>query len=290
MFSATNKVSSKNDEAKTRTASEYDFVGKQSKGQIDQHPLNTKMPSDDSAGLSCVYNSESSAAKTILITNNYSRANSLAHNQMDSASNKIKKSSITIYTHNSDTEGPASATPGNAVVYDRINILINNHYDRPMKKEFEKDGLAGLHAPICSSHIKKEKVEVEEDADEDDADKDDGNCKNGLEVSTSNGNTKFAVGDDVLVAQNDGRFYLGTIIVVRYNQTLVKFDDGTERWSSFNEITKLGAGAEQKRCVVCKKTDDRKAVVKVCEGCFRGYHRECSQGGSEQDGIWYCKR
>lgn len=275
MYPINNSFSSKSDDA--------DFVG-QTNSHKDRSVLaqsHPKMPSDDNSGLSYVYNTETSAAKTILITNNYSRAaNNSIHNEMDATGNNIKKSSITIYTHNSDSEGQA---------YDRINILINNHYDRPVKKEFDKDAhvtnTVDLHPTMCTTKIKTEKEDMTEMEKNNATVVTDGNdmaidsCRPYLPIA----------GDDVLVPETDGCFYLGTVQMVTYNKCLVRFDDGTEKWTTVGDVRKLNVPSKLPVCVACKKVNDS-AVVLVCDRCLRGYHRECNNGSQDSAGIFYCKR
>lgn len=275
MYPITNSLSSKNDE--------IDFVGP-TNGLKERSVLtqrsHSKMPSGDDDGLSYVYNTETTAAKTILITNNYSRAaNNSMHDEMDASGNNIKKSSITIYTHNSDSEGQA---------YDRINILINNHYDRPVKKEFDKDAHvknnADLHTTMCTAKIKTEKEDVTE------MDKTGATVvadSNDMAIDSCRPN-KYCVGDDVLLTESDGCFYLGTIQTITYNKCLLRFDDETEKWTTFDDIRKLSVSSKLPVCCACKNVNDNAVVV--CDRCLRGYHRECNDGSKDSSGTWYCKR
>lgn len=85
--------------------------------------------------ISCVFNSDSAAGKTILITNcshNDDLKNAThAGSPIKFANNNMKnKSSITIYTHTTDSEiipnKLQAALPPSA-----INILISNHFEHP---------------------------------------------------------------------------------------------------------------------------------------------------------------
>lgn len=92
--------------------------------------------------------------------------------------------------------------------------------------------------------------------------------------------SSFGHGQDVLLQQKDGRFYLGTVVEVDTirEQCLVKFGDNTESWSSFKDLTKLSQPDEDLLCVVCKKSAPKdKNEITVCDKCGRGYHQQCHQ-------------
>ncbi|XP_058127488.1 polycomb protein Pcl [Anopheles coustani] len=158
---------------------------------------------------------------------------------------------------------------------------------------------------------------------------------------------QFGLSDEVLVHVVElDRFFLGTIIAIGERKCLVQFDDGTERWSAFEHLTRLddegkgtsddvekietenGSGRSDEAgasgsgynvvahkgsatCVVCKE-HKMYQVVKVCEGCYRGYHPLCHEtlnhetivlddydddddddgnnGGDGTNGPWFCCR
>ena len=56
------------------------------------------------------------------------------------------------------------------------------------------------------------------------------------------GAAPFTEGQDILVHLEDGLIYLGVVIEVKeeQGQCLVHFGDGTERWSTFNQLQRLG--------------------------------------------------
>lgn len=280
--------------------------------------LTTKMPTDENASRSFVYNSE---APTILI-NNYTRAaHSSVHNKMDAngigggnvGGNNVKKSSITIYTHNSDSDG-------------QIKIMIN--LDRPPMKQQEYDkekagasiaatktssssvsvatakpttttatnttttitnpkGLAKSPAAICPiTKIKKEKIDI------DDLDVGVRNVdSNSIGTTDAYRSNQYAVGDDVFIMDTDDRFYLGTIKTITHSKCLVRFDDGSERFAMFDELRKLDVPKwQQPTCISCKHNNDQTKTVLVCRRCCRGYHKECCAGSTDANGQWFCTR
>lgn len=264
-----------------------------------------KNTTTSSAGVSYVYNSES---PTILITNNYSRTTNKSNvNKMDTGSGaNLKQSSITIFTHNSDSEGQA---------YDQhhINIMIKSHFDRPVKQEFEKDaktvmtttttradgggvddgggvnsgGIENkllLHPSICTAKIKKEKEEIDEMENES------VEIHNGNDATAIEPINKYAIGDDVFVMENDDRLYLGTIRSIELNGCGVRFDDGTDGWTKFERLRKPNAANRLPMCVTCKNSNDSNATVVVCERCCRGYHLDCCKGIRDSAGFWYCNK
>ena len=90
---------------------------------------------------------------------------------------------------------------------------------------------------------------------------------------------EFCPGQDVLLKQKDGRYYLGTVVEVDgiREQCLVKFGDNTDSWSSFKDLTKLSTPQQEDLlCVVCKKSAPKnKREITVCDKCGRGYHQKC---------------
>nr|XP_008200329.1 PREDICTED: PHD finger protein 19 [Tribolium castaneum] len=109
----------------------------------------------------------------------------------------------------------------------------------------------------------------------------------------------FGPGQDVLLKQKDGRYYLGTVVEVdgARERCLVKFGDNTDSWSSFKDLTKLSQPQQEDLlCVVCKKsTPKNNTEITVCDKCGRGYHRKCHQPEipnecQKEDSVWMCKR
>lgn len=204
-------------------------------------------------------------AKTILITNNYTQNGMVGSSTANGSSGATN--SITILTTNPSGTEKVDTNVG-TVVLDRINICINNHYDSARSAS----GIGQM--PVVN--IKTEKTDTE-------------SSTNGV---MSKETSKYLEGEDVLVLQNDGRFYLGTIIVVAPNQCLVKFDDNTQKWASEKELKRFGSSKTEEEgplCVVCKTKNDLE-TAEVCEQCGRGYHRSCTNGSFGANGVWYCRR
>ncbi|CAG5018829.1 unnamed protein product [Parnassius apollo] len=126
----------------------------------------------------------------------------------------------------------------------------------------------------------------------------------------NNGNP-FHCGDDVLVLNKDGRYYLGTIVELSTSndndscevgtgvaRCLVKFGDGTHAWAPVSSLKLLSAPpADDGRimCVVCKRREDTAAAntVVACDMCGRGYHAKCHSPPVEDrihGASWHCKR
>ncbi|CAH2068460.1 unnamed protein product, partial [Iphiclides podalirius] len=126
----------------------------------------------------------------------------------------------------------------------------------------------------------------------------------------NNGNP-FHCGDDVLVPNKDGRYYLGTIVELSTSndndscevgtgvaRCLVKFGDGTHAWAPVASLKLLSAPpADDGRimCVVCKRRGESAAggAVVACDMCGRGYHAECHSPPVEawiHGASWHCKR
>lgn len=197
-------------------------------------------------------------AKTILITNNYTPQSGNSNVSGNHNISSTGTNSITILT----SPGPhsavdaASVDPSKTVVLDRINICINNHYD---------SGQGGMSIKQeASLKIKQEKPEA----------------------------VSYSTGDDVLVQQKDGKFFLGTVIFVSSSRCLIRFDDNTEKWAEFKELKKFGVKKHVDTgplCVVCKKHQVNE-IVESCERCGRGYHRRCTQGNIGPNGILHCRR
>lgn len=235
-----------------------------------------------------------SEAPTILITN-YSHNNgtvkgSTQSHRSQTTINPKNSSSITIYTHNSDSESPANLPASS------INILINNHFDRPLVEKVSAtrkiDGMPASKNDSSSTFKALTAIKIE---------KSDNNVVHErtaidsvTDAGTTNGwNSKnFSVDNDVLVQHCDGRIYLGTIIEVGKNKCLVKYDNNTKRWSDFEHVTNLDTCEDDSKplCVVCKSTDDADQDVNTCGGCCRAYHQKCMKGVVIKTGVWHCKR
>ncbi|XP_063705304.1 polycomb protein Pcl [Culicoides brevitarsis] len=200
-------------------------------------------------------------AKTILITNNYTQNGGVSTTSgSGSGKNGSATNSITILTTAADRADPEA----NTVVLDRINICINNHYDSSGSQ------------PVVN--IKAEKISEDPSS-------------YGM-MPPAAATSKFKQGEDVLVQQKDGRFYLGTVVLATANQCLVQFDDNTQKWASHSDLKRFGTSKvddDGPLCVVCKKKEEKKDV-EVCEKCGRGYHRDCTQGNFGANGVWYCRR
>lgn len=227
--------------------------------------------------------------KTILITN-ITQNNS---NSKNIGENKTKRRSITILTssHNDDSiedivdsDETASEIRG-SVVLDRINICINNHFNDVSSIKTSTTTMTTATSNNEPKIICKEEFKDEPDST--------------TNTNISMVNTKNTIfkekeiynnGQDVLVQHKDGRLYLGTVIAISSNQCLVKFGDDTERWSSYDELSKLNTSDadDSPVCVICKKSNSE--TVEVCEKCGRGYHEKCTDGDSNRNGIWYCRR
>lgn len=237
------------------------------------------MPADESVSRSFVYNSE---APTILI-NNYTRTTSNSmHNKVNASSsvtnrpvsNVKKSSSITIYN------SPA----------DRIQIMINLDRSTMKQEEFDDNSTAILHNDVPPStmcpltKIKKEKIDIDE-----------------MDVLVNKANDdayvaddavdSYAIGDDVLVTNIDGRFYLGTIKTIENGKYLVHFDDGNDYLAMADELSPLEVPAWRRQpfCINSKCTADRTSKVLVCTGCGRGHHKECCADSVYENGQWIIK-
>ncbi|XP_053682718.1 polycomb protein Pcl [Sabethes cyaneus] len=188
-------------------------------------------------------------------------------------------SSITILTSHQSSSPPNSATERPAqstVVLDRINICINNHFNEPQQQSVD--------VAKTSTSEKRSSIDLEPDSTT--------SSLGQLPVTPEKNRTKFKLQEDVLVENKDGRFYLGTVIAIGSGQCLVRFNDNTESWSDFRELTKLSSSSndadDSPLCVVCKRqnADD---CVEVCENCGRGYHVKCMDGNFERNGYWFCR-
>lgn len=108
-------------------------------------------------------------------------------------------------------------------------------------------------------------------------------------------NSFFNVNEDVLMEDDDGKFYLGTIINAKSENYLIRFDDNTEKWSNYCNLKKLNAsptknGVDSSLCVVCKVSKEFD-VVEICDKCSRGYHRQCiKEDNPPSSSRWNCSR
>ena len=285
--------------------------------QIKSENGKEPMYNDEKGGnMSCVYNSQSPTAKTILITNNYSQTSTT--NAVHS--NSINNSSITIFTHNnsSDSGGESAknmvpSSPRSTVVVDRINILINNHFNDPSgsvsggvsgadachKMNDEKrmcataSSAATANMPTnfkCEKNDKtvdaagEERVTSTTTTGNDIADKqpDESKCvEENADILCDLNN-----GDEVLVLKDDGQFHMGTILTPKSDQCLVKFRDDSETWVDTLELTKLDTNDTSLVCIVCK-LKNANSTVECCLICGRGYHQSCVD---ISNGLWYCRR
>lgn len=124
----------------------------------------------------------------------------------------------------------------------------------------------------------------------------------------------FHCGDDVLVPNKDGRYYLGTIVELSTSndndscevgtgvaKCLVKFGDGTHAWAPVSSLKLLSAPpADDGRimCVVCKRREGPASspatnAIIACDMCGRGYHAKCHSPPVDawiSGASWHCKR
>ncbi|CAB3237091.1 unnamed protein product [Arctia plantaginis] len=124
----------------------------------------------------------------------------------------------------------------------------------------------------------------------------------------------FHCGDDVLVPNKDGRYYLGTIVELSTSndndscevgagvaKCLVKFGDGTHAWAPVSSLKLLSAPpADDGRimCVVCKRREGPASspatnAIIACDMCGRGYHAKCHSPPVDawiNGASWHCKR
>lgn len=228
--------------------------------------------------MSCVFNSESPAAKTILITNSYSAANKA--NAVNNTN--MNKSSIRIFTH-SESEGSSTCMPsssGGGVVVDRINILINNHFNEPplapVSSSPAAEAATGIGANMPESAAKSDQIVKATEVAIDDE----------VSVNVTKDAHQFKVGDEVFVSQKDARFFLGTIMATDLTQCWVEFRDNSKRWAGIDELTLFNADNTTPMCVVCK-SETESETVEVCVKCGRGYHHKCAD---TSNGEWLCRR
>lgn len=258
------------------------------------HSNDTKLFCDEK--MSCVYNSQSPATKTILITNNYSQAGNNKQNIV--TNNNINNSSITIFTHNSDSEGKAAnivpTSPHKTVILDRINILINNHFNEPPSATISSSNITTettTEAPTKDPPFSKDNDKFVTNIIAKESNniipisstttiKEINHPQQPLKIET------FSLDEDVLVFEDDDRYYLGKIIDSEPHQCLVKFSDNIERWSPLSKISIFNTSDGILVCVICKQHDDL-TDVENCVKCGRGYHTKCTE---IINGMWFCRR
>lgn len=263
-------------------------------------------PMKETSCLCDMENHHTNNGKTILITNNVTQP------QNGHGPNCKSKTYTIVTTATSHVPPQIDASQMNmidinpTVVLDRINICINNHYLSSSPSSSSSSNTTTLptiqtttiispkpsssSSPSPSQHeqLLQSVVPAVERQRQRSSDEPDSTTNS---TTTIINHTKFQIGQDVLVQQKDGRLYLGTTIAVGHNQCLVKFGDNTERWSPFDELTKLNLNTNNSSpvCVVCKKVKDSEPT-EVCENCGRGYHEKCTDGNLGQTGVWYCRR
>lgn len=203
--------------------------------------------------MSCLYNTKSPSARTILITNNYTQTSK-------QSSTPNNSSSITIFTHNNTDP---DVVPTNLPL-DGINILINNHFNEPQSP---KSNMPSTLPPTQNGRAKDIEISLKTEMDAD-----------GLD-----GKTFYSIGDDVLVEQLNDQLRLGSVVEVLNNKYLVKFGDSSD-WVHAGKLQRLDKREVDSQCILCKEVCD---FVDKCEKCGRGYHMKCAGTFS---GIWFCKR
>ena len=111
---------------------------------------------------------------------------------------------------------------------------------------------------------------------------------------------QYLEGEDILLHDKDGYFYLGTIVQVcifsitlpvsqyivfvfqvlnNEEKCLIQFGDDTERWASFQDLHKVKSPeGPESSCIVCKgmKSHPNNQVL-LCHYCRRGYHQNCHE-------------
>ncbi|KAJ6637475.1 Polycomb protein Pcl [Pseudolycoriella hygida] len=202
--------------------------------------------------MSCLYNSKSPSARTILITNNYTQTSK-------QSSTPNNSSSITIFTHNTDP------VVQNNLPLDGINILINNHFNEPQSP---KSNMPSNPLPAQNGRPKDIEISLKNEVEEDEFE-----CK------------KFFNGDDVLVTESNEQMHLGSVVDAMNNKYLVKFGDSNNiEWINSGKLKRLDKCEVNAQCILCKEVD---GFVDTCGKCGRGYHMKCV---GTLSGIWFCKR
>lgn len=186
---------------------------------------------------------------------------------------------------------------------DRINICINNHYNGPVtttttttttlaKKSNDGTNIqpktSSPSNPMCFIHKENSFTKIKKE----EPDSTTYHATTETKMSPAKEiNPKFVLSEDVLVQQNDGTFYLGTIVAIGHDTCLVKYDDNTQSLTKLSKLKKFNSNdnASKPFCVVCKKQQVNEIVVD-CDKCGRGYHKSCTEGEENENNIWYCKR
>lgn len=105
----------------------------------------------------------------------------------------------------------------------------------------------------------------------------------------------FESGEDVLLKSIDDKLYLGTIVDIKNENYLVKFDDNTEKWARKKDLKKLNNSSnldeckDKSLCVICK-IKDVSDKIKTCGKCCRGYHSACLSEPPTTTSPWCCDR
>lgn len=243
------------------------------------------------------------ATNTIMITNNYSK-NGLTPTTTTATSNS---SQLTILAQQDNDEG----THRRPMVVDQINICINNHFSGdaaaatlltttasataklPELIQIQKTNKVGYEADV-----KEEAMDVEQavqgftikrepvDETEQLSKIENATTTKTKEALVEEKQKHFSIGEEVLVPRQsldgdgDSCFYLGILTVVRGDQCLVQFEDGTNCWAGVAEIKRLLRLPNTIYCVVCKtreRRDETTAMRSIyeCIKCGRGYHKRC---------------
>lgn len=118
---------------------------------------------------------------------------------------------------------------------------------------------------------------------------------------------KNLVGDaDLLAKWTDQLYYKATLIRLDKNQKkcLVRYEDGTEAWSSKQDVhmqLTLKESSEIVCCVCDREDSEQPNFIVLCDTCQQGYHQNCHSpridsnviDGSSDEGAlsneWVCK-
>lgn len=252
------------------------------------------------------------ATNTILITNNYSGSQTLP----TSTTSTSNSSQITILAQHDggddddeDDKGSGPVAGRRPMVVDQINICINNHFSSDTlmtttttsataklpdlikiqktttmqpkpgyEADVKEDGLLDVEQAVEGFKIKKEPLE--------DEDEEEPQPRVTLLIEQQTPafeleTKRFSIGEEVLVPRkspDDLCFYLGILTVLRGDQCLVQFEDGSNCWAAVSEIKRLLRQPNTIYCVVCKTRERRQPrddSVHDCANCGRVYHTTC---------------
>lgn len=158
-------------------------------------------------------------------------------------------------------------------------------YEEDVKPPTGLAAMLDIEQQVQGFMIKKEPglgvVEVEKDKSEKGNQK-----KSGEKQATESAAIvhKFSIGEEVLVPRkslDDSCFYLGILTVMRDDQCLVQFEDGTNCWAGVKEMRRLMRAPNTVYCVICKTrelqsdVDDDQVTTVECVSCARAYHKLC---------------